>query len=67
MNFAVGQEFRSQQGAGQDRARIVSINGNKLTLIRWKNTESGRPSPRSKAFTLTVAYMSSPGCGWTRV
>ncbi len=52
--------YRSNNGKGPLMARIVRVVGDVATMERWNPS---RPRRREQ-FTLPLAFLSSPHCGW---
>ncbi len=59
--IAIGQTYRSNLGAGPLRARIVSIDAERVRLYRWDERKSDK---HRVYFTMMDRYLASPRCGW---
>ncbi len=55
----VGQVLRSHRGRGPDRAQVIKIVGDRVTL-RYLN------SRRRKDFELQLWFLAAPSCGWVQ-
>lgn len=56
--------YLSNNGSGPMMARILRATDKIVTLEKW-NTKSKRP--RRDSFPLSVAFFTSPRCGWKKV
>ncbi len=54
--------YRSNNGHGPLRARILSVSHGKATMERWNEKGS-----RKDRYEISVAYLMSPRCGWKKM